>query len=63
MATVDRQEILILFASFLIGSAVGWWSRMYWGGGLIAVAATLGGTVLGYLIIVTVLRAAGHPVG
>ncbi|KDE55611.1 hypothetical protein [Methanoculleus sp. MH98A] len=63
MATLDRREILIIFASFLIGSAAGWWSRMHWGGGLIAVAVTLAGTVAGYLIIVTVLRAAGHPVG
>jgi uncharacterized protein YqgC (DUF456 family) len=63
MATLDRQEILIIFASFLIGSAAGWWSRTHWGDGLIAVAATLIGTVLGYFIIVTVLRAAGHPVG
>lgn len=63
MATLDRQEILVIFASFLIGSAAGWWSRMHWGDGLIAVAATLAGTVAGYLIIVTVLRVAGHPVG
>ncbi|WP_054847465.1 hypothetical protein [Methanoculleus chikugoensis] len=65
MTTLDRQEFLILFASFLIGSAAGgWWSRTHWGGdGLIAVIATLIGTVSGYLIIVTALRAAGHPVG
>ncbi|MDK2917220.1 MAG: hypothetical protein PWR25_1777 [Euryarchaeota archaeon] len=63
MAALDRQEILILFASFLIGSMAGWWSRTHWDNGLIAVVATLAGTVAGYLIIVTVLRAAGHPVG
>ncbi|BBL68388.1 hypothetical protein [Methanoculleus chikugoensis] len=63
MTTLDRQEFLILFASFLIGSAAGWWSRTHWGDGLIAVIATLIGTVSGYLIIVTALRAAGHPVG
>ncbi len=63
MATLDRQEILIVFASFLIGSAAGWWSRMHWGNGLVAVASTLAGTVAGYFIIVAALRAAGHPVG
>lgn len=63
MATLDRQEILIIFASFLIGSAAGWWSRMHWGNDLVAVASTLIGTVAGYRIIVTALRAAGHPVG
>jgi hypothetical protein len=62
MATLDREEILIIFVSFLIGSAAGWWSRMHWGSGLVAVIATLIGTVAGYLIIVAVLRAAGHPV-
>lgn len=63
MATPDREEVLIIFVSFLIGSAAGWWSRMHWGGGLIAVAMTLAGTVAGYLIIVTVLRATGHSIG
>ncbi|MDD3071074.1 hypothetical protein [Methanoculleus horonobensis] len=63
MATLDRQEILVIFASFLIGSVAGWWSRTQWGDGLIAVAATLAGTVAGYFIIITVLRAVGHPVG
>lgn len=63
MTTLDRQEILILFVSFLIGSVAGWWSRTHWGDGRIAVIATLIGTVVGYLIIVTVLRAASHPVG
>jgi len=62
MAALDKQEILIIFVSFLIGSSVGWWSRMHGGDGLIAVAATLAGTVAGYLVIVTVLRALGHPV-
>ncbi|MDV2482114.1 hypothetical protein F8E02_08915 [Methanoculleus sp. Wushi-C6] len=63
MATLDRSEILILFASVLIGSAAGWWSRTYWGNSFVAVASTLIGTVIGYFVIITVLRAAGHPVG
>jgi hypothetical protein len=63
MATPDRLDILILFASFLIGSAAGWWSRVHWGNSLVAVAAALAGTVAGYCIIVAALRAAGHPVG
>lgn len=62
MAALDRQEILIIFASFLIGSTAGWWSRMHGGDDSIAVAVTLAGTVAGYLVIVTVLRAAGHPI-
>ncbi|MCK9276766.1 MAG: hypothetical protein M0P22_01595 [Methanoculleus sp.] len=63
MATLDRREILIIFASFLIGSAAGWWSRMHWGNDLATVASMLIGTVAGYYIIVTALRAAGHRVG
>jgi predicted membrane protein len=63
MASLDREEILIIFTSFLIGSAAGWWSRMHWGNNLVSVASTLIGTVAGYCIIVAVLRAAGHPVG
>jgi predicted membrane protein len=62
MAALDRSGILILFVSFLIGSAAGWLSRMHWGNSLITVASTLIGTVAGYCIIVAVLRAAGHPV-
>ncbi|GLI46618.1 hypothetical protein [Methanoculleus bourgensis] len=63
MASLDKQELLIIFASFLIGSAAGWWSRMHWENDLIAVLATLIGIVIGYYAIVTALRAAGHPVG
>ncbi len=63
MATFERGELLIVFASFLIGSAVGWLSRMYWQDSIAAVAATLIGTVAGYAVIVAALRAAGHPVG
>jgi len=62
MALLDRQEILIVFASFIIGSAAGWWSRMQWGNNLIAVVATFVGIVVGYYIIVAALRAVGHPV-
>ncbi|MFA7198114.1 MAG: hypothetical protein WC093_02380 [Methanoculleus sp.] len=62
MTLLDRQEILIIFASFIIGSVAGWWSRMQWGSDLVAVVATLIGIVIGYYIIVTALRAAGHPV-
>ena len=62
MASLDRLEILIIFASFLIGSAAGWWSRMHWESDLIAIAATLIGIVVGYYAIITALRAAGHPV-
>ncbi len=36
-----RSEILILFLSFLIGSAAGWWSRIHWSGAIPTVAATL----------------------
>ncbi|WP_292393701.1 hypothetical protein [Methanoculleus sp. UBA303] len=63
MASFDRREILIIFASFLIGSAAGWWSRMHWGNDLVTVASMLIGTVAGYYIIVAALRAADHPVG
>jgi predicted membrane protein len=62
MATLDRSEVLVLFASVLIGSAAGWWSRTYWGDGFVPVAATLIGTVIGYCIIAAALRIAGHPV-
>lgn len=62
MASLDRREILILFASFLIGSAAGWWSRMHWGNDLVAIVVTLLGIVVGYYAIVTAFRAAGHPV-
>lgn len=63
MTTLDRREFLVIFASFLIGSAAGWWSRMHTESSLAAVALTLIGTVVGYCIIVAALRAAGHPVG
>lgn len=63
MATFEREELLIVFASFLIGSAAGWWSRMYWQNSVAAVAATLIGTVAGYAVIVAALRVAGHPAG
>lgn len=62
MATLDRRELLVIFASFLIGSAAGWWSRMHWQSSIAAVAATLIGTVAGYLLIAAALRATGHPV-
>jgi hypothetical protein len=62
MATLDRLELLVIFASFLIGSAAGWWSRMHWQSSIAAVGATLIGTVAGYLLIAAALRAAGHPV-
>jgi len=62
MAALDRLELLVIFASFLIGSAAGWWSRMHWQSSVAAVAATLIGTVAGYLLIAAALRAAGHPV-
>jgi len=63
MATLERRELLIIFASFLIGSAAGWWSRMHWQSSLAAVASMLIGTVVGYFIILAVLRAVGHPAG
>ncbi len=62
MALLERQEILIVFASFIIGSAAGWWSRMQWGNSLIAVASTFIGIVVGYYILLAALRVAGHPV-
>ncbi|SDK26062.1 hypothetical protein [Methanoculleus thermophilus] len=62
MIMLVRHELIIIFASFLIGSAAGWWIRMQWGDGFIAVAATLLGTVIGYGIIITLLRMVGHPV-
>lgn len=62
MVTLDRLEFLIIFASFLIGSVAGWWSRIHWGNDPITVVSTLLGTVFGYFIIITALRAAGHPV-
>ena len=61
MASFER-EILVLFASFLIGSIAGWWSRVHGESSLVVVAATLAGTVAGYCIITVALRAVGHPV-
>ncbi|HRD25891.1 MAG TPA: hypothetical protein PLA39_06405 [Methanoculleus sp.] len=55
-----RSEILILFLSFLIGSAAGWWSRIHWSGAIPTVAATLVSTVAAYLMITGILRAAGR---
>lgn len=60
MASLDRGEVLILFASFLIGSAAGWWSSIYWGNSLITLASTLIGIIVGYYAIVTALRALGQ---
>ena len=48
MATLERRELLIIFASFLIGSAAGWWSRMHWQSSLAAVGGLLS-TELGYV--------------
>ena len=62
MATPDRLDILILFASFLIGSAAGWWSRVHWGNSLVPVAAAVAATVAGYFSIAAALPAAGRPV-
>ena len=62
MASLDRSELLIVFASVLIGSAAGGWSGMHWGNSIVSVASTLIGTVVGYYVIVAVLRAVGHPV-
>ncbi|MCK8517586.1 hypothetical protein [Methanoculleus sp. 7T] len=60
MASLDRGEILILFTSFLIGSAAGWWSGMHWGNSLVTLASTLIGIVVGYYAIVAALRALGQ---
>ncbi len=62
MASFDR-EILILFVSFIIGSAAGWWSRVHGGDGLVSIVVTLAGTVAGYCIIVAAFRTLGHAVG
>ncbi|NLZ29159.1 MAG: hypothetical protein GX885_00150 [Methanomicrobiales archaeon] len=63
MASLDKQELLIIFVSFLIGSAAGLWTRMHWESPLITTLAVLIGIVIGYYAIVTALRAVGHPIG